>query len=932
MRSKIKNKFALYAIIVFFVCFASSSVLFYFACSRYIEKNVSSVKLSQIRTICEELDFLVKNLNYDIDTLQSDVNVQEVLNNYDKLSDEEKNSIISKVNGAINDFGLKREKEILYTRVISKNYESISLGTYYDYDRLDSYSYRDLERLLDNRESMWLDNQDYSGKSNGSGQTSPIAYIRKIKDSKSKEDIGIIRISFKTDFFDNVLQGTSENFILVKDNGGVVYRYGTFDGIRDYGIRDTLQNQGYFVKNISKTKYLVTYSYSSYNNWKIYSYTNFDSYFIEMQRIRNYIFLIGFLSLSSIILFSFIVSYRITKPVNQIEIEINRIIDGNIDNSHKISLPQSLLNRIMGNKYYVTGIYVLIIIIPVIISFLLISSMSYKSIREQSVNCFENRIKQAGDRVDVNLRNYNSVAKYVFSEKNLNQRLAGYYDKNSNNSGQLNELLSRMVTSMPLLDSGELGLNIFDNDFNCIFFTNYKQRNFEKQLKEIDNNKANTTLYLSTVYDCGTYIMNFGKRLVALENWGDIRFFETIGYVMFSLNESTIERMYKNNIENIDKGVIYIADREGQVVSHPDKAMIRNVLDKEYIENIYSQKSANGVFTVNRGSEQYVISYNKLNVCDWVVIGEAPMKSIVKDIEGIRTLSVLLIIINVAIVIVLFLLFIKHVLKRIIKLNDAIAGVAQGDTNVRVQVKTGDEIQRLADGFNDMVSRLKWFMEDNYKKGIRIKEAELNALQAQINPHFLYNTLESINWKAMMLTKGQNTVSNMVTALATLLRLSINRGREVVTFEDEINHVKSYLVIQKERYSNKFDVIWDIDPMLYPYKTLKLILQPLVENAIYHGLELKPGKGTITIGGVIVDDYISISILDDGLGMSKEKLENVRSNLEEYKNSNEHRSIGLANVNERIKLYFGENYGLKIFSEVNAGTRIEISLPLYIGD
>jgi two-component system sensor histidine kinase YesM len=260
------------------------------------------------------------------------------------------------------------------------------------------------------------------------------------------------------------------------------------------------------------------------------------------------------------------------------------------------------------------------------------------------------------------------------------------------------------------------------------------------------------------------------------------------------------------------------------------------------------------------------------------------------------------------------------------RLTGAMAEVADGNMDHRLRLETGDELERLGDGFNYMMLRLKELMEDNYQQGIRRKEAELNALQAQINPHFLYNTLESINWEAMMMTGGSNKVSEMVTALSDLLRLSISHGKEIVPFGDEINHVKNYLFIQKERYSDKFDVEWYIDSSLYQHRILKLILQPLVENAIYHGIELKKGRGIIRIEASVEGAHMLIQVIDDGIGMSEEQLAIVRDSLKRDDGAL-NRGIGIRNVNERIQLYYGKAYGLHLFSEQGKGTTIQVRLP-----
>lgn len=329
---------------------------------------------------------------------------------------------------------------------------------------------------------------------------------------------------------------------------------------------------------------------------------------------------------------------------------------------------------------------------------------------------------------------------------------------------------------------------------------------------------------------------------------------------------------------------------------------------------------ANGVPT------QFV--YSRLESTAWILVEAIPESLLDQPIPLKSTFMWLAILLDAAVLGAGIYWFIRFLTLRIHTLNDGMSEVAGGNLGIQVDIRSRDEIQGLADGFNAMVRRLNELMNETYMQGIRRKEAELNSLQAQINPHFLYNTLESINWEAMMFTNGPNKVSEMVTALSDLLRLSINKGKEIVMFEDEINHVKNYLFIQKERYMDKFEVEWEIDPHLYAYKTLKLILQPLVENAIYHGLEMKEGIGLIVIKGEIFDDFVQLEIADNGLGMPPEQLEAVRRALKDYKSS-QIDGIGIHNVHDRIQLYYGEQYGISLYSEVNVGTRIVICLPLH---
>lgn len=207
-----------------------------------------------------------------------------------------------------------------------------------------------------------------------------------------------------------------------------------------------------------------------------------------------------------------------------------------------------------------------------------------------------------------------------------------------------------------------------------------------------------------------------------------------------------------------------------------------------------------------------------------------------------------------------------------------------------------------------------------------LKKAQSVALQAQINPHFINNTLETMNWAAIDRLGRKNEISEMAGALSRMLRMTLESTDEIVPISTEIDHCKSYLEIQMKRYEDKFDVIWDIEPQVYDCKIIRIILQPLVENAIYHGMKPLSNKGQICIKGRAIEEYVELSVIDNGLGMNKEELLTLQKVMkrEEIKES---LHIGVANVNQRLKLYFGEEYGLLIESKEGIGTTVTIRIP-----
>lgn len=243
----------------------------------------------------------------------------------------------------------------------------------------------------------------------------------------------------------------------------------------------------------------------------------------------------------------------------------------------------------------------------------------------------------------------------------------------------------------------------------------------------------------------------------------------------------------------------------------------------------------------------------------------------------------------------------------------------------RIYVGGSEEIQHLGRTIRSMVEQMRALMDDVVKQQEQRRKNELDALQSQINPHFLYNTLDSIIW--MVESERYEEAIDMVTALANLFRISLSQGRNIITIREEFNHAVNYSNIQKVRFKNKFEVTFMLDEEIEEYATIKLIIQPLLENAIYYGVEAMDGEGEILVQGYEKDGDIYIDVTDNGIGMPPETVENLLTGSR--KSSKKRGSgIGLKNVDQRIKLYFGQSYGLEIKSEPDVGTRVRIHLPM----
>lgn len=276
------------------------------------------------------------------------------------------------------------------------------------------------------------------------------------------------------------------------------------------------------------------------------------------------------------------------------------------------------------------------------------------------------------------------------------------------------------------------------------------------------------------------------------------------------------------------------------------------------------------------------------------------------------------------IIIVLTLMIVTGIIEPIQELSEVTQRVAQGDFSARAQVDTADEVEVLADSVNIMTESIEGFVSKIKEDERKMRRADLRLLQEQINPHFLYNTLDTIVW----LIEGNDSdkAVNMVMSLSEFFRLVLSKGKEYITIQEEEMHIKSYLEIQQVRYRDILEYEISIAPEIYQYKILKLTLQPLVENSLYHGIKYKRAKGRIVVTGALEEGRLHFRVEDNGVGMEPEELSSLQSEiLKPCKDTG--KGFGLANVNERIRMNFGAEYGMTIRSEAGKGTCVEIVIP-----
>lgn len=398
---------------------------------------------------------------------------------------------------------------------------------------------------------------------------------------------------------------------------------------------------------------------------------------------------------------------------------------------------------------------------------------------------------------------------------------------------------------------------------------------------------------------------------------------EPRGVLLVDLNFSVINDTL-NNIDLSKRGYIFIVDEDGNIVYHPQQQLIYSNLKSERIDEVLAKGS--GSFTTDEGKTSRIYTIQDTGF-GWKIVGVSYVNELIGNKREMQ-LSMVTAGIFCLIVGLLLAVFISRNLSRPIKqLQEHMKKVEKGIFNIRVPIGNSREIASLARTFNLMVVKIEELMSQVVREQEIKRKSELTALQAQINPHFLYNTLDSIIWMA----EGKKTdeVVLMTSALARLFRSSISRGQELVSIRTEIEHVANYLTIQKIRYKDKLDFHIDVDPDIYAYRTLKVLLQPLLENAIYHGIKNRIGTGTIQVTGGKRDGYIWLEVSDNGVGMEAEALRTI---LEPRRSDRESKGVGVVNVHERIQLYFGKDYGLAYKSVPDEGTTVTVRIAAIEGE
>lgn len=454
-----------------------------------------------------------------------------------------------------------------------------------------------------------------------------------------------------------------------------------------------------------------------------------------------------------------------------------------------------------------------------------------------------------------------------------------------------------------------------------------------------------TSWYISAVQNKGV-LKNvgrpIGRRFLSLVNYKND---EVVTVVRAVTDPQTLEvkgvilidmklRVIAETVQKVQlgkNGYLMVVDKYGEVIYQPSKANFENSLTE------WMNGKTSGYFKKEVEDKQYQFIFQKSSFADWTTVGVFPSEETVFELKDIKFYTTFFIFL-----IILFGLPVSYFLsKSISNPIDHLATLVQeaetGKFNVRYKEKRTDEIGMLGNSFNKMLKKITDLLHLTELQEKKKRDAEFRSLQANINPHFLYNTLDTIQW--MSRKQGAENVAEVVDSLAKFFRIGLSKGHDIIPLEKELEHVESYLQIQLTRYRTKLTYSLTINDAVTQYRVLKFILQPIVENAIYHGIKERRGPGEIKIDVHEKEENLIIFVRDDGKGMTFNQLVEIREALansieltKDREYSEEGKAYGLLNVHARIKLMYGEKYGIKISSQEDVGTEVKLILPIIIDE
>ena len=551
-------------------------------------------------------------------------------------------------------------------------------------------------------------------------------------------------------------------------------------------------------------------------------------------------------------------------------------------------------------RYKLAIFYSLFCFLPVMLLFWLSFLQMRSIIDDKGKMNLQSYLQQSVSSMDRTLDGYNSLSDYIAFDRTLAEVFSMEYGTPYEQYEQLTQKVDPILRTASYFHGGMQQITIYtDNGM-------VKHDTTVAPVSEIEE----TDWYQKTLEHPGlNWFVNYQeKTLFSARKLAFSGAREGVNILYMDVDYQKLFTPYAETL--ISECGLYITDQDGKLVFEESRFSGKNQnYDLTYSEFLEQR---------DRGSTDYIILCEQSNTTGWTVWLYQPVGLAGEAMRPIGVMAGVTILICIFAAVLAYFITSGMVSSRIERLTHFMQEVQEGSMDMQMESDDRDEIGMLYRGFGSMMKRIRTLINEVYLSKITQKEAELKALQAQINPHFLYNTLSLINWKA--LAAGEEDISRMTLALSTFYRTALNRGRNVLQVETELSNTRAYLEIQSMLHDGNFDYEIEAQTEILQCESLNLILQPLVENAIHHGIEEKTdGRGKITVRGWKEDNCVWFMVEDNGVGMEQEVADKILTM--------ESKGYGVRNVDERIRLCYGEKYAMKVESVVGKGTKMTIHFP-----
>lgn len=551
-------------------------------------------------------------------------------------------------------------------------------------------------------------------------------------------------------------------------------------------------------------------------------------------------------------------------------------------------------------RYKLAIFYSLFCFLPVMLLFWLSFLQMRSIIDDKGKMNLQSYLQQSVSSMDRTLDGYNSLSDYIAFDRTLAEVFSMEYGTPYEQYEQLTQKVDPILRTASYFHDGMQQITIYtDNGM-------VKHDTTVAPVSEIEE----TDWYQKTLEHPGlNWFANYQEEtLFSARKLAFSGAREGVNILYMDVDYQKLFTPYAETL--ISECGLYITDQDGKLVFEESRFSGKNQnYDLTYSEFLEQR---------DRGSTDYIILCEQSNTTGWTVWLYQPVGLAGEAMRPIGVMAGVTILICIFAAVLAYFITSGMVSSRIERLTHFMQEVQEGSMDMQMESDDRDEIGMLYRGFGSMMKRIRTLINEVYLSKITQKEAELKALQAQINPHFLYNTLSLINWKA--LAAGEEDISRMTLALSTFYRTALNRGRNVLQVETELSNTRAYLEIQSMLHDGDFDYEIEAQTEILQCESLNLILQPLVENAIHHGIEEKTdGRGKITVRGWKEDNCVWFMVEDNGVGMEQEVADKILTM--------ESKGYGVRNVDERIRLCYGEKYAMKVESVVGKGTKMTIHFP-----